>query len=203
MPAGVAAGCWQRRRGKTMIEGIALACSLLASGIALAGELLECAYAGKKPGAEIASHAECARRSAGKMVILKQHLARMAYDAHRLASVRIEQQHYYVKPDGTLLPVLTHDNWADDFSAGLTRALVAGKIAYYDANFKQVIAPRYDWAWPFQNGRALVCRGCQPGPPDGDGHTQIVGGLWGYIDRKGIEVVPVRLPPSDAREKSW
>lgn len=180
----------------TMIRAGALVFAALACRVALAGEMLECTYAGKKPGAEIESHADCARRDAGTIAIPKKHLQRMAYDSRRLASVRIDAQHYYVKPDGRLLPVLTHDNWADAFSAGLVRSQVGGKIAYYDANFKQVIAPRYDWAWPFRNGRAQVCRGCMQGSRDGDGHTEIVGGLWGYIDRKGIEVVPVRAPPS-------
>jgi hypothetical protein len=48
----------------------------------------------------------------------------------------------------------------DDYAAGLTRSVVSGRVAYYDQNFRKVIAPRYDWNWHFHKGRALVCADC-------------------------------------------
>jgi len=66
--------------------------------------------------------------------------------------------------------------------------------------FEAVIPPHhYDWGWPFENGRALVCLGCREGEPEGE-HRPVVGGRWGYVDKSGEEVVPVRLSRSEALE---
>jgi hypothetical protein len=92
-----------------------------------------------------------------------------------------------------LLQVLTFDNGADYFSEGLTRSLVGGKIAYFDRSFHQVISPKYDWGWPFEAGRALVCLGCSPTGFEKDGHSSVDGGKWGFIDKSGKEVVRVKL----------
>lgn len=108
-----------------------------------------------------------------------------------LAQALIDQGWYYIKRDGTTLHVITFDNGADYFSEGLVRSLVAGKIVYFDTEFKQVISPKYDWGWPFENGKALVCIGCAEGARDSDGHSKMEGGRWGYIDRNGREVVGV------------
>ncbi|WP_201093215.1 WG repeat-containing protein [Thiocystis minor] len=42
-----------------------------------------------------------------------------------------------------------------------------------------------------------MCRGCRP-IQDGE-HTRLSGGRWGWIDRQGREVVPVRLDEARAR----
>ena len=106
--------------------------------------------------------------------------------------------HYHVKPDGSMLPVVTFDNWADYYSEGLTRSVVNGKIAYYDRDFRQVVVPQYDWGWPFINDRALVCKGCTIQPQDEDGHQRVTGGLWGYINKKGEEIIPIKFTQSEA-----
>ena len=69
-------------------------------------------------------------------------------------------------------------------------------IAYYDEDFELVIAPGYDWAWPFQDGRALVCKGCALTPVE-DGHKALEGGKWGYINKEGKEVVPVKYTAAE------
>ena len=110
----------------------------------------------------------------------------------------IDGHWFYVKPNGDLLQVVTFDNGADYFSDGLTRSLQSGKIAYFDTKLLQVIAPKYDWGWPFEGGRALVCTGCKAGKPDGDGHGAVDGGRWGFIDKSGKEIVPVMLTKAQA-----
>jgi hypothetical protein len=51
---------------------------------------------------------------------------------------------------------------------------------------------------PFREGRAAVCRGCMA-EADGE-HRAIKGGAWGYIDRKGDLVIPLRYEAAAAFE---
>ena len=48
-------------------------------------------------------------------------------------------------------------------------------------------------------GLSLVCSGCAetPHPHDAE-HVPITGGLWGYIDHRGREIVPVRYSRDQA-----
>jgi WG repeat protein len=125
----------------------------------------------------------------------------MSFSSDGLAQAFIDGQWHYIKRNGDTLPVITYDNGADYFSEGLVRSIRNGKIAYYTADFAQAVPPRYDWGWPFENGRALVCRGCKKDETDKSEHIPVVGGEWGYIDRHGIEVVPVRLSQAEALSK--
>jgi hypothetical protein len=173
-----------------------LAALLLLPSLPCAAQALDCVYAARSTkGGELASHAKCAEARDGKVTVLRAHLAQMSFGTQGLESVLIGRQHYYVKPDGSTLPVLTYDNWADDFAEGLVRARVDGRIAYYDATFRQVIAPKYDFGWPFAGGRAQVCVGCSVAAPDDDGHSVVTGGDWGYIDKAGILLAPLQPAP--------
>ena len=162
--------------------------------------LLEC-YTSSDPMAEPEPHAGCATVRDKTIAILPDHLRRLSYSDNGLATILIGRQHYYVKRSGALLPVVTFDNWADDFSEGLVRSLVQGKVAFFDTNFRGVIAPRYDWAWPFKGGRSLVCLGCIAERSHRDGHITVSGGRWGFINKKGIEVVPVRFSREEAMKQ--
>jgi hypothetical protein len=159
---------------------------------------LACVYVDNSPTGELESHAECATRASGALRVSEDHLARMSY-INGLASVVIDRHWYYVMRNGRSLAVLTYDNGPDGFSEGLTRSPVGDKVAYFDSTFRQVIGPKYDWGWPFEGGRALVCIGCKLGKPDHEGHAALSGGLWGYVDRSGKEIVPVKL----SQEEVW
>ena len=115
-----------------------------------------------------------------------------------VAPVLVGDQWYYVAPDGRTAPVIPFDNGADRFREGLARTRASGRIGYIDRSLRAAIPPRYDFAWPFENGRALVCMGCKPGEPDSDGHRAVIGGQWGYIDRDGRTVEPIRLTRDEA-----
>jgi hypothetical protein len=128
-------------------------------------------------------------------------LANLDRDSRGLGAVFVvDDGWYYVTASGSSAKVLSSDNGPDPFSDGLVRASRNGKIAYLSESLEVVIPPIYDFAWPFENGRALVCSGCSTGSPDEDGHTPVVGGLWGYIDRAGREVVPVRHTQDELRQ---
>jgi hypothetical protein len=159
---------------------------------------LPCTYVSNAAGAELEPLPGCAAQIDLKLKFARSHLKQMLFSSEGLAAVVVGGQWYYVKPSGDALQVLTYDNGPDDFSEGLTRSSVNGKVAYFDSTLRQVIAPVYDWGWPFEGGRALVCLGCTADKPDADGHSPIVGGKWGYINKRGDETVPVKFSRTEA-----
>lgn len=159
---------------------------------------LDCAYASQLD-REIGDRGPCAYRGAdSKVRIDPAHLERLSYSEEGLGSVWVNGVGWiYVKRDGETLEVLALDNGPDPFAEGLVRGLRNGKVAYFDRSFRMVIAPRYDFGWPFSGGRARVCLGCRTEPADPadfERHLSVVGGEWGFIDLAGREVVPVRYP---------
>jgi WG containing repeat len=106
------------------------------------------------------------------------------------APVRIGNTLHYLNASGVAAPVLAFDNGADGFVEGLARTLRDGKVGFIDEELRVVIPPSWDFAFPFANGTAVVCDGCTFRPV-GDGHREVVGGLWGLIDARGRVVVPV------------
>jgi hypothetical protein len=151
---------------------------------------------------ELEPHTGFAAERNGRIEISKDHLKRMLYGTDGLASAWVGGSWYYIKSNGTLLKVISYDNGPDQFSEGVARSLVNGKIAYFDRRFRQVIGPKYDWGFPLQGGRALVGLGCKLSPPDSEGNQTLLGGSWGYVDRKGKEIVPVNLPFKDAQQQA-
>jgi hypothetical protein len=137
---------------------------------------ITCTCAENQPAAGLEPHARCAAVVGVSLRISDEHLAKMSYTTGGLASALIDGHWYYVRPNGDLLQVVTFDNGADYFSEGLTRSVVRGKVAYFDGNFRRVIPPKFDWGWPFEAGRALVCMGCKPTKRDEDGHGSMDGG---------------------------
>ncbi len=194
--------------GGVLVKGTArsFACLLLAlAPCAVAGEDAGCVYlpratAAAQPteGPEPTIFANCgSEKDDGTAVIRPEHLAAVDFGADGLAVVRVGEHFYYFRPDGRSARVPTWDNWADDFVEGLVRTVrtVDGveKLGYLDRELAVVIAPRFDWGFPFSGGRAMVCNGCRAEAPDGDEHGSVIGGLWGYVDKAGKEVVPIRF----------
>ena len=82
-----------------------------------------------------------------------------------------------------------------------------GKVGFINTELDQIVAPVWDFAFPFEHGVAVVCTGCVPTPAlSGDEHRTMTGGKWGYIDKRGKVVVPVvynsrSLPPVEVAQK--
>ncbi len=168
-----------------------------------AAGLLPCSYRASGQ-AEIAPHGPCATRTKdGSLRIDRRHLVRLNYGSDGLAEVFAEGVGWaYVRRGGETLEVLTEDNGPDEFADGLVRIRRGGKIGYADRSFRIAIAPQFDFGWPFAKGRALVCRGCRVELSKlSEEHAAVSGGLWGYIDRTGREVVPVTLSREEALAK--
>jgi hypothetical protein len=67
-----------------------------------------------------------------------------------------------INPNGEFLfKAYIVDNGPDEFSNGLCRVLVNGKIGYVNQKGKIIIVPKYDCAERFKNGKAKVSIDCK------------------------------------------
>ncbi len=92
-----------------------------------------------------------------------------------------------MRPDGESLSVINFDNSPDSWSEGLVRGRRDGKIVFFNRRFEEATGKRYDWAWPYEDGHALMCEGCELEDSGGE-HRALVGGSWWFIDRAGKKV---------------
>jgi len=195
-----------RRMKACHLFALSLALALLIANSAFAAQSLDCFYAArptaKNPDPEMSLHRNCAVvRGDGSVRIVARHLQALDFNADGLATFNAERRGwFYVLRNGRILEVLSEDNGADDFVEGLVRGRRHGKVAFFDRSFRMVLPPIYDFAWPFENGLAMVCSGCtqRTDASDPDHHGLVDGGLWGYIDHHGREVIPVKYSRDEA-----
>ncbi|MBO0860645.1 MAG: WG repeat-containing protein [Chloracidobacterium sp.] len=152
----------------------------------------------------------CKLTSDGAIVVSRQSLADISFGPEGLGSIIVDNRDlYFVTRQGKTAPALIFDNGPDYVVEGLARTVKNGKIGFINAELHQVVAPIWDFAFPFEHGVAVVCMGCasKPAPPNDDHeHQTMTGGKWGYIDKHGRIVVPVvydprSLPPVEVAEK--
>jgi len=163
-----------------------------------------------RKGNDVGSYPNCVLQDGqGKLFIARDYAKALAFDAHGLAVV-FDDAHdrrgwMYVDRKGRVLVqgVPISDNWADAFSGGLVRTVINQKYGFADRHGKIVIAPKYDGAFPFEHGYAIVCIGCRetcvvPDNPPHAGtdldceHHVMTGGQWFKIDKAGR--VMARVP---------
>src|SRR5689334_19943597 len=107
--------------------------------------------------------ADCVRvRADGSRSIAARYLKELPYGPEGLAPVRGVDGWMYVNRGGRVVitGVPTFENGADEFHDGLVRFVKNHKYGFADRNGNTVIAPKYDGAMRFENGRAKVCLGC-------------------------------------------
>jgi hypothetical protein len=140
--------------------------------------------------------------SAGQRRVKAEHLRALPFDKYGIAAVWMEglKGFSYVGRDGHMVPVVAYDNAPDAFVEGRARTQVDGKIGYIDRRLRVVIPPRYDWGFPFERGKAVVCVGCAL-KPDGGEHRLVEGGMWGAVDRNGREIVPLQYRSAEELPK--
>ncbi|MDB4990382.1 MAG: hypothetical protein JWN04_5560 [Myxococcaceae bacterium] len=71
---------------------------------------------------------------------------------------------YYMNAAGRAAPVLLFGNGPDYFVEGLARTVRNSKVGFIDTALIERIAPRWDFAFPFEQGVAIVCQGCRAQP---------------------------------------
>jgi hypothetical protein len=87
------------------------------------------------------------------------------------------------RKENVLFNVYVFDNGPDYPSDGLFRILRNGKIGYADTLGNIIIPPKFDCAFPFENGIAQVGIGCKT-KIDGE-HSFWIEGKWHKIDKRG------------------
>jgi WG containing repeat len=142
----------------------------------------------------------------GDLFIAPEFLKELMFDSHGLAVVRSARNGWmYVSRTGKVLikgvPVM--DNWADSFHDGLVRIVSNGKYGFANREGQMVIPPIYDGAMNFENGRAVVCNGCESRPANGEGEYHFFAwGTWFRINTKGRVLgrgSPPAVPPATIR----
>jgi hypothetical protein len=158
---------------------------------------LACTYSSRLDN-DTLQHEHCAWRDrTGRLHVYATHLRRLDYDKFGLSTVFIDK-FYYVRRNGRVAPTMAVDNWAEDFQEGLARSPVNGKIGYIDRSLTLRIPAKYDGAYPFYRGFAVVCVGCtsrsqvsKSGELEGSWYE---GGVWACIDRLGHPQPAFRAP---------
>lgn len=143
---------------------------------------LDCVY-GSRARDDVTTFRHCAwADSSGRPHVTRRHLHDLSYDRFGLSTIFIGRW-YVIRRDGRLAPVMMTDNWAESFSEGLARSPVNEKVGFIDRGLRLVIPARYDGAYPFHHGTAIVCVGCTS-QTVGE-YSSYVGGSWGCVDRSG------------------
>lgn len=94
-----------------------------------------------------------------------------------------------------LFNVFMVDNGNDYPKDGLFRILDKSGTKMGVANMKGqvIVKPKYDAIFPYHEGLAAVSVGCKTVRPEDDPeHEYVVGGKWGFIDKQGHEIIPLK-----------
>ena len=130
--------------------------------------------------------ATCARREAGGDLLVRPDVLAAIIPGSGVQSLWVDGEWLFAR-DGKTVTALTFDNGPDYFREGLARIVDQGKIGFVDESLQAVIAPFWDFAFPFEGGVAVVCMGCRQ-VSDGE-HVSMDGGGWGIIDHRGSVLV--------------
>ena len=131
------------------------------------------------------------------IVIDARYPAAMEFSEYGIAAVADSSGWAYINELGNILirPYI-YDNGPDYFNEGLARYVEDGKIGFFDEYGKVVIKAQWDFAYPFEDGKAAICNGCKI-TADNE-HSSVTGGEWGYIDKAGKIIVPLGSVKSDS-----
>ncbi len=165
----------------------------------------ECIYVPKQtpgnPYPELSPQGQCGQSiDQDTFQLNKSHLNNIYFSKNGLASVIYEGAIFYVSKTGKVVRTLFYDNGADYYVEGLARTISNGKYGYIDQQLNIVIIPKYDFAFPFINGIAIICTDCKS-EADGE-HKIMVGGKWGVINKAGKLVMPLKNGKKELMESA-
>lgn len=144
--------------------------------------------------------AECEQTSDGSIVLSRRSLADIYSGPEGLGSVVVDDRGlYFVSRSGRMALAFVFDNGTDNVVEGVARIVKNGKVGFVDAQLDQIVAPVWDFAFPFEQRVAQVCVGCVATPIfPGDEHKIMTGGRWGLHKqtREGDRASRIRLPQS-------
>ena len=163
---------------------------------------MECVYVPKQtsqgPYSGMSPQGDCGELSGDLLKLKPDHFDRLQFSLDNLATIIISDTRpvrvFYVSEKGRTVRAYFYDNGPDYFQEGLARTISKNKFGFINKKLEVVIPARYDHAFPFQNGHAVVCNGCTSEPFDKNCvHKEVTGGKWGLINRKGEEVIPIKF----------
>jgi len=133
---------------------------------------------------------------AGKIIIPPQFI--FAFDfTGEIAAVGRDDGLYYIDESGKVLSMRPYifDNGPDEFHEGLARYRLGSKIGFLNEAGEVVIEPMpFDFVSSFSDSLAAVCAGGKKvKQEEADEHPVWEGGKWGYVDRKGEIVIPMKF----------
>jgi hypothetical protein len=129
------------------------------------------------------------RAANGKVVIAPRFVLAGKFSRHGIAAVAGKGGWAYIDVTGrTVIKPFVFDNGPDPFKQDLARFRANAKFGFFDRRGGVAIVARFDFARPFAQDRAAVCSGCKAQKQGG--HTMMVGGKWGFIDKSGMLAVP-------------
>lgn len=105
----------------------------------------------------------------------------------------------YDRKGNFLFEPFMFDAGFDDFNEGYMRFVENKKVGFANQNGMKIIPAQYDWVSTVNFGFAEYCNGCYFDRSKDNEHPPLVGGIWGYIDKNGIEIKPTekRNNPKD------
>ncbi len=120
----------------------------------------------------------------GQAVIPARFRTVTEFNRRGLAAVLDDQGWVLIDAKGKeVIRPYTFDNGPDYFVEGLARFVRDQKFGFFDESGRVVIQPQFDFAYPFENGKAKVGYGCTL-VQDGE-HQSVLGGEWKEIDKTG------------------
>lgn len=143
----------------------------------------------ENPYPELTQYDNCGRIVNNNIEIAEQQFKNIWFNEDNLAEIRILDGIYYLSTSKKLVKTHLFDNGADYFSEGLARTIKKNKYGFINKNLDTVIKPEYDFAFPFNDGKAIVCIGCVKNKI-GE-HTEMIDGQWGMIDIRGKTIVDI------------
>lgn len=134
----------------------------------------------------------CQADGNGVIQLAPASIPQLSFDGDGLSAILVDKRDlYFVSRQGRTAPAFVYDNGPDTVVEGLARTTKSGRIGFVNPLLEVVVEPVWDFAFPFQQGVAVVCMGCTPTAGPGEEHRTVTGGKWGYIDKRGKVVVPV------------
>jgi hypothetical protein len=132
-----------------------------------------------------------------KVVIEAKYVAALDFSDKGIAFVADSSGWVCIDKKGkSLLQPFIYDNGPDYFSEGLARFVEKGKVGFFDESGNIIIKAQWDFAYPFEDGKAAVCNGCKMATENE--HQKISGGEWGYINKTGKVITPIGSVEADS-----
>ncbi len=105
------------------------------------------------------------------------------------------------RKDSVILKPFIFDNSPDEIKEGLFRFVEDGKMGFSNDQGQKFIPARFDFVEPFSNGFAAFNVG---GVIEQNGeHSFLNGGLWGFINKKGLIVIDPKFSGFSTANKHY